>query len=161
MIFGMTPFLFGHVLLSLLGIAAGFVVLFFGFLTSRRLAGWTVLFLATTVLTSATGFGLPADKLLPSHIVGIISLVVLAIALLALYQFRLAGGWRRVYVITAVLALYLNFFVLIAQSFAKIPALHAMAPTQAEPPFVIAQAAALVIFLILGTLAVKQFHPNP
>lgn len=161
MILGMTPFLFVHVLLSLLGIASGFVVVFFGFLPSRRLGGWTAFFLATTVLTSATGFGLPADHLLPSHIVGIISLVVLAIALLALYKFGLERGWRRVYVITAVVALYLNFFVLIAQAFAKIPALHALAPTQAEPPFVIAQAAALVFFLVLGTLAVKRFHPNP
>lgn len=160
MLFGMTTFTFVHVVLSLLGILSGFVVVFFGFLTSRRLAGWTALFLATTIATSVTGFGFARDHLLPSHVVGIISLVFLAFALLALYRFDLARGWRRIYVISAVVALYLNFFVLIAQAFQKIPALNALAPTQTESPFIIAQATALIFFLILGTLAVKQFHPK-
>lgn len=159
MILGMTTFVFVHTLLSLLGIASGFVVLFFGLLASRKPGGATAFFLLTTVLTSVTGFFLPADRVLPSHIVGVISLIVLAIALLALYRFRLTGSWRRTYVITAVISLYLNFFVLIAQGFQKVPALHTFAPTQTEPPFVIAQVIALIFFLVVGTLAVKRFHP--
>ncbi|MDR3388101.1 MAG: hypothetical protein P4L92_13715 [Rudaea sp.] len=157
MIFGMTTFTFVHVALSLIGILAGFVVVF-GLLTSRRLVGWTLLFLAATVATSVTGFGFPFDHLLPSHIVGIISLIVLAFAILALYVFRLARAWRWIYVLTAVLALYLNVFVLIVQAFLKVPALHALAPTQNESPFAIAQGAALVAFIILGSIAVKRFH---
>jgi hypothetical protein len=158
MIFGMTTFTFVHVLLSLVGIFSGLIVLF-GLLTARRMQAWTLLFLATTVATSATGFGFPFDHLLPSHIVGIISLAVLALALLALYVFRLARAWRWIYVITAVLALYLNVFVLIAQAFLKVPALHALAPTQNEPPFAIAQGVVLLLFVALGTLAVRRFQP--
>jgi hypothetical protein len=159
MIFGMTPILFLHVLLSLIGILSGFVVLN-GLLKSKRLPGWTFIFLSTTVLTSASGFLLPADHLLPSHIVAIISLVVLALALLALYSFRLDGAWRWIYVVTATISLYLNVFVLVAQLFSKVPALHALAPTQGEPPFAIAQGAVLLAFLVLGFLAVKRFRPR-
>ena len=146
-----------HVLLSLAGIATGFVVLF-GFLGGKRLDGWTGVFLATTLATSLTGFGFPFVELLPSHKVGIVSLVVLALALLARYPLGLAGAWRRVYVISAVMALYLNSFVLVVQAFLKIPALHAAAPTQAEPPFAIAQGLLLVTFVVLGSLAATRFR---
>jgi len=116
------------------------------------------LFLATTVATSVTGFGFPVEHFLPSHAVGIISLVALAIAILALYAKHLAGGWRRTYVITAVLALYLNCFVAVVQSFEKIEPLRALAPTQSEPPFAIAQLAVLGLFVALGITAVKRFR---
>lgn len=159
MIFGMTPFLFFHVLMSLIGILAGLVVLN-GLFGSKRLPGWTLWFLVTTIATSATGFALPADHLLPSHIVGIISLVVLTIALFALYSRKLSGAWRAIYVMTAVLALYLNVFVLVAQAFLKVPSLHALAPTGSEPPFAIAQGIVLVLFLIAGVVAVKSFRPR-
>ena len=125
-----------HVVLSLVGIFAGLVVLF-GMFSSKRLTGWTALFLATTVLTSVTGFFFPLDHLLPSHIVGILSLVVLAVAILALYAYHLAGSWRWIYVAGAVVALYLNVFVGVVQAFQKVPPLSALAPTQSEPPFVI------------------------
>jgi len=161
MILGMSSstFTLVHVVLSLIGIVSGLVVLF-GMLEARRLEGWTALFLATTVLTSATGFPLPHDHLLPSDIVGIISLVVLAAAILALYAFRLAGSWRWVYVVGAVLALYLNVFVLVAQAFQKLPFLHPLAPTRSEPPFVVAQLVVMAIFIVLGALAVRRFHPE-
>ncbi len=156
MIFGMDTFTFVHVALSLIGIATGIIV-FFGFIADSNLPGLTAIFLLTTVLTSATGFGFPFTKLLPSHIVGIISLVVLAVALFALYGAKLHGAWRWIYVVTASLALYLNVFVLIVQLFLKVPALHAVAPTQAEAPFVAAQGITLVAFLVLGFLAVRRF----
>lgn len=147
-----------HVVLSLIGIATGIVVLF-GMLGGKRLPTWTAIFLATTVLTSVTGFLFPFQKLLPSHIVGIISLVALAIALFALYVRRLSGAWRWIYVATAVFALYLNVFVAVVQAFLKQPFLKPLAPTQSEPPFVIAQAVVLLIFVVLGFLAVRAFHP--
>src|SRR5215813_15394557 len=121
-----------HVIISLVAIASGIIVLF-GMLGSHRMPGWTALFLLTTILTSVTGFLFPFTTLLPSHIVGIISLVVLAIALLALYGFGLRGAWRWIYVVTAVVALYLNSFVAVVQAFQKIAYLHDLAPTQAEP----------------------------
>jgi hypothetical protein len=152
----MSTFTLVHVGLSLVGILAGLVVAF-GMLSGKRLAGWTAVFLTSTVLTSATGFFFPFHRFLPSHAVGILSLLVLAVAIAALYAFHLAGGWRRTYVITAVLALYLNVFVLIAQLFMKVPALEAMAPTQSEPPFLAAQVVCLALFVVLGTLAVKRF----
>jgi hypothetical protein len=154
------PFTLVHVLLSLVGIATGFVVVF-GLINSKRLDGWTGVFLATTAATSLTGFFLPAAHFMPSHGVGIISLIVLAIAIPALYLRHLAGGWRRTYVITCVIALYLNFFVLIVQSFQKIEALRTLAPTQSEPPFVVAQVAALALFVLLGTLAAIKFRSEP
>ena len=159
MILGLQPFTFVHVLISLLGIVSGFVVLF-GLLNAKRLEGWTALFLVTTVATSVTGFGFPIDIILPSHIVGIISLVVLAVAILARYAFRLAGPWRWIYVIGAGIALYLNVFVLIVQLFRKVPALNALAPTQSEPPFAIAQGATLVVFVAAVIAAAIKFHPT-
>ena len=159
MILGLQPFTFVHVLISLVGILSGFVVLF-GLLNAKRLEGWTALFLITTVATSVTGFGFPIDIILPSHIVGAISLVLLAAAILARYVFRLAGFWRSVYVIGAGIALYLNVFVLIVQLFGKVPALKALAPTQSEPPFVLAQGAALAVFAVLILAAAIRFHPQ-
>src|SRR5207245_4727097 len=122
---------------------------------------WTALFLATTVATSVTGFAFPFDHLLPSHKVGIISLVVLAVAILARYAFHLAGAWRRIYVITAIAALYLNVFVGVVQSFLKVPALHALAPKQTEPPFMVTQLVILAIFILFGIIAAKRFHYEP
>ena len=161
MILGMSTSTFTllHVVLSLVGIFAGFVVLL-GMFGSKRFEGWTALFLATTVLTSVTGFPFPRDHILPSHIVGVISLVVLAIAIFALYSRRLAGPWRWVYVVGAVMALYLNVFVLVVQSFLKVPTLNALAPTQSEPPFIVAQSVVFVLFVVLGVLAVRSFHPR-
>jgi hypothetical protein len=161
MILGMSTSTFTsvHVILSLIGIAAGLVVLF-AMLGSKRASGWTALFLATTVLTSVTGFFFPRDQLLPSHIVGIISLVVLAAALFALYVRRLAGAWRWIYVASALLALYLNVFVGVAQAFQKLAFLKTLAPTQSEPPFVVAQLLVLVLFVALGIAAVRAFHPH-
>ena len=144
-------------MISLIGIGSGLVVSL-GMLTGKRLNGWTGLFLATTVLTSVTGFGFPFDQLLPAHIVGGISLVVLALAIFARYGRRLAGAWRRVYVIGAVVALYLNVFVLVVQLFRRVPALQTLAPTQSEPPFVIAQVAVLALFILLGVFATKRFR---
>lgn len=146
-----------HVLISLVGIVSGFVVAF-GLLGGKRLDGWTALFLITTVLTSVTGFLLPAHKLMPSHIVGAISLVVLAIAIFARYVRHLARGWRSTYVVSSILALYFNVFVLVVQSFMKVPALKALAPTQSEPPFAIAQGLVLLLFIVLGIAAVKKFR---
>src|ERR1700693_1392290 len=154
----LSTFTLVHVLISLVGIASGLVVLY-GLLSAKRLDGWTSLFLITTVLTSVTGFGFPFDHLLPSHKVGIISLVVLAIAILARYPLRLAGAWRGVYVVTASIALYLNVFVLVVQSFEKVAALRALAPKQNEPPFLVAQVVVLVIFVVLTIMAAKKFRP--
>jgi uncharacterized membrane protein SirB2 len=156
MIPGMSAFTFFHVLLSLVGILSGFVVVF-GLVTGKRLNGWTVLFLTTTVATSVTGFMFPFHKFLPSHGVGIVSLIVLAVAIFARYGRGLARAWRRTYVVSAVISLYLNVFVLIAQLFMKVPALTALAPTQSEPPFLGTQAFIMVIFIILGFLAGKRF----
>ncbi len=162
MIFGMTTstFTLVHVVISLVGIASGLVVVF-GLLTGKRLDGWTALFLATTVATSVTGFGFPFDHLLPSHKVGIISLVVLAVAILARYAFHLTGAWRRIYVISAVAALYLNVFVAVVQAFLKVPALHALAPKQTEPPFLVTQLVVLVLFVVIAIMAAKRFHDEP
>lgn len=148
-----------HTLISLVMLVAGFIVLF-GMLGSHRPGGWTALFLLTAVLTSATGFGFPFTTLLPSHYVAITALVVLAITIPALYLFHLHGAWRWIYVIGVVLALWFDVFVAIVQAFLKIPAVHALAPTQAEPPFAVAQGAALVILIILGIAAVRKFHPG-
>ncbi len=128
-------------------------------LGSKRLDGWTALFLATTVLTSVTGFFFPADRLLPSHIVGIISLVALAAAIVALYAYRLAGSWRWIYVTAAVVALYLNVFVGVVQAFQKLPFLQRLAPTQSELPFLAAQLIVLAVLIVLGFVALRRFHP--
>jgi hypothetical protein len=152
----MDTFTFVHVVLSLVGIAAGIIV-FLGFIADAEMPALTALFLLTTVLTSATGFGFPFTKLLPSHIVGIISLVFLAVALFALYGARLAGAWRWIYVVAASVALYLNVFVLIVQLFLKIPSLHALAPTQSETPFVAVQGITMIVFVVLGYFGVRRF----
>ena len=149
-----------HVLISLVGIGSGLVVMS-GFLTGKRLDGLTAIFLSSTVLTSVTGFGFPFDHLLPSHKVGIISLIVLAFAIAARYMFHLAGAWRWIYVIGAATALYLNVFVLVVQAFLKVPALKALAPTQKEPPFLLAQLVVLVVYLAFTILAAKKFHIQP
>jgi hypothetical protein len=162
MILGMTTstFTLVHVLISLAGIGSGFIVAY-GLLSGKRLDGWTAIFLATTILTSVTGFLFPVEHLMPSHIIGVTSLVVLAIALLARYARLMEGSWRWIYVVCAVLALYLNVFVAVVQSFMKIPAVHALAPTQKEPPFLIAQLVVMAIFVTIGIFAVKRFRNEP
>ena len=153
----MTTFTKVHVVISLIAIFAGFVVTF-GLLTAKRLDGWTALFLVTTVATSVTGFFFPFHGFTPAVGVGIVSLVVLAIAIFARYGRQLNGAWRWIYVVTAMLALYLNFFVLIAQSFQKVPALKALAPTQSEPPFLVAQLVAFALFVVLTIFAAIRFR---
>jgi hypothetical protein len=160
MIFDMTPFTLVHVVLSLIGILSGFVVVA-GLLAAKRLDGWTALFVGSTVLTSVTGFFFPFHRFLPSHGVGILSLVVLAIAIVARYAFQLAGAWRRIYVVTAMVALCFNVFVLVVQLFLKVPALKTMAPTQSEPPFKVAQLGVFVVFLALTVLAIIKFRILP
>jgi hypothetical protein len=145
-----------HVLISLVGIASGAVVML-GLLAGKRFNTTTAVFLATTVLTSVTGYGFPFDHLLPSHIVGAISLVVLALAIYARYSRHLAGGWRTTYVISAVAALYFNCFVLVVQAFRRVPTLTALAPTQSETPFAVVQLVVLVLFLGLGFTAARRF----
>ena len=149
-----------HTVLSLIGIGAGLVVMF-GFLRGTERGGWTLLFLVTTVATCVTGFGFPFDRLLPAHKVGIVSLVVLAVAIVARYAFHLAGAWRRVYVICAAVALYLNVFVGVVQAFQKIPALTALAPNQTELPFVVTQLVVLALFIALTIAEAKGFHGEP
>ena len=158
MVLGMSlpTFTLLHVIISLIGIGSGLIVLY-GLLSAKRMDGGTVIFLLFTVLTSVTGFLFPFVHLLPSHKVGIISLVLLAIAIAARYLFHMAGAWRSTYVVSAVMSLYLNCFVLVAQAFLKAPALHALAPTGTEPPFLVTQLIVLVIFIGLTILAVKRF----
>jgi hypothetical protein len=148
-----------HVIISLIAIGCGLVAVV-AMLFSQRLSRWTALFLFATTLTSVTGFYFPGPFITPARIFGIASLVVLVPTLLARYAFRLQGAWRWIYVGGAVIVLYLNVFVLIVQSFAKIPQLQVLAPTQSEPPFLIAEAGALVIFILLGIVALVTFHPN-
>ena len=154
---GMTAFTIVHVVSRLMGILSGLVVVA-GLLGARRLDGWTLLFLVTTIATSVTGFGFPFDHLLPSHVVGVISLVVLVIAILARYVRHLTGAWRSTYVIGAVVALYLNVFVLIVQAFRRVPALAAMAPTQSEPPFLVTQLVVMALFVVSAIAAVRGFR---
>jgi len=146
-----------HVLLSLVGIAAGLVVLY-GLLTAKALPGWTAWFLTTTVATSVTGFLFPFHGFKPSYVLGIFSLLALALAVAARYRYRLFGGWRKTYVISAIVALYFNVFVLIAQSFMKVPPLNALAPTGSEPPFLIVQLIVMAVFVVLGFRAVAKFR---
>jgi hypothetical protein len=158
--FSLTTFTLIHTVLSILGIFAGCVVAG-GLLAGKRLDGWTGLYLVTTVLTSATGFGFPFVTWLPQHTLGVISLIVLAGVIVARYVKHLAGGWRKVYVVGAVLALYLNVFVLVVQLFRRVPALVVSAPTQSEPPFLITQLIVLGVFVWLGAAALKGFRPDP
>lgn len=155
---GLVIFTLVHVAISLIGIAVGLVCLG-DMLGSRLRSGPTAVFLIATVATSVTGFFFPFVKLLPSHITGVISLVVLAPTLYALYRGHLAGWWRPVYVAGAIFALYLNCFVLVVQLFLKVPALNALAPTQSEPPFLAAQGALLAIMVICGLLSLRRFRP--
>ena len=148
-----------HVGVSLVAIVSGLVVLY-GLLTGKLLGGWTALFLATTILTGVTGFPLPPFGWDPARVVGTILLVLMGTAVLALYIFHAAGAWRAIYVIAAVASLYLNCFVGVVQAFQKVPTLHALAPTQSEPPFLIAQVAVLVAFVVLGVVAVVRPHPQ-
>ena len=159
MIFGMTTatYTFIHVVISLVGIFSGFVVLF-GLLASKRLDGWTALFMVTTVATSVTGYAFPTEHLLPSQVVGAISLVVLTVAIIARYGRHLTGAWRKTYVITAMISLYLNVFVAIVQAFLKMPSLKALAPTQHEPPFLVAQLGATALFVVLTIVAAIRFR---
>jgi hypothetical protein len=147
-----------HVAISLVAIVSGLIVLA-GMLQANMLPGWTALFLVSTILTSVTGFMFPISGLTPGIVFGLISVVILAIALTALYLRRLAGAWRWIYVATALIALYLNVFVLIVQSFQKVPALQKLAPTQSEPPFQIVQGVVLAAFVIFSILAVRRFRP--
>jgi len=147
-------FTFVHVVASVVGIFAGLVVVG-GLIAGARLRGWTALFLITTIYTSVSGFGFPFTKVLPPHIVGALSLVVLAACLVALYWKRLVGRWRTVYVVTAVVATYLNCFVLVVQLFSKTPALIQLAPKQQELPFVLTHALILALFIWLGRAAVR------
>jgi hypothetical protein len=148
-----------HVILSLVAILAGVVVMI-GMLASVRLGFWAALFLATAILTGATGYLFPAPGLLPSHIVGAISLVALALAAWAFYSGELAGLRRWLYVIGVTLAVFLDFFVGVVQAFQKLGFFRALAPTQTEPPFAIAQLAVLAIFLLWGFIALRWFHPE-
>jgi hypothetical protein len=147
---------FIHVIISLAGIVAGLVVLR-GLLIGERLDRWTAIFLGTTVLTSVTGFFFPTTHLLPSQIVGGISLLILALSIYARYGRDLQGAWRRVYVVGAVLALYLNVFVGVVQAFLKTPVLKALAPTQTELPFKATQLVVLTLFIALGAIAMVRF----
>ena len=151
-----------HVIISLVAIVSGVIVMF-GLLGSNRMPALTATFLLLTILTSATGFLFPFEKLLPSHMVGMLSLVLLAIACVALYGMNLAGAWRWIYVATAMVALYLNVFVLVIQGFLKVAPLHALAPSvpPSEPAFLVVQGIVLVFFIIVITGAVRRFRPIP
>jgi hypothetical protein len=161
MILGMSTATFTqlHVLLSLIGIFSGLVVVL-AMLAAIRLPMLTAIFLVTTVATSVTGFMFHFASFGPPEIIGVISLVVLGLALLALYAYKLAGAWRWVYVAAAVLALYLNVFVAVVQTFQKVAYFHALAPTQTEPPFAVAQGVVLIAFIGLGIAAVRNFRPS-
>jgi hypothetical protein len=161
----LATFVLVHVIISLIAIVAGIIVMF-GMLGSRRPGGLTAIFLLLTILTSATGFLIPpllSEKLLPSHMVGILSLVLLAIACFALYGQKLSGAWRWIYVLTAMVSLYLNVFVLVIQGFLKVGPLHALAPSvpPSEPPFAVVQGIVLVFFVIVIIGAVRRFRPMP
>ena len=148
-----------HVVLSLVGIASG-VVVAYGLLTGKPFGAWTALFLATTVLTSVTGFPLPPFGFDAARAIGTISLVLWAVAIAALYAFHLGGAWRWIYIVTALAAFYLNAFVGVVQAFQKLPFLQPLAPTQSEPPFVVAQLVLIAAFVVVAILAVRRFHPQ-
>ncbi|MGA2568772.1 MAG: hypothetical protein ABSF41_18335 [Pseudolabrys sp.] len=162
MILGMSTHAFTllHVVISLVAIVTGLIVLF-GMLGSQRMPGWTALFLATTVLTSVTGFLFPVKGFTPALGVGVVSLVILGIALISLYGKLLAGSWRWIYVAAAIAALWFNVLVLVVQAFMKVASLHALAPNGNEPPFIVAQAVAMLFFLVLGVIAAFKFRPGP
>jgi hypothetical protein len=153
---GLAVFTLFHVALSVVGIVAGFAVVF-GPISAQQSKTWTGTFLVATAATSVTGFLFPFHRFLPSHAFGIISILVLALTKPAHYVFHLAGAWRRVYVIGAVMALYLNVLVFIAQFLMKIPALKVLAPTPSEPPFLATQIVVMLTFILLGVLLTKRF----
>ncbi len=155
----LATFTFIHVLISVVGIGSGLVVLY-GLLVGKPLNRITAIFLISTLLTSVSGFGFPFDHLSPAHKLGMLSIAVLALAFPARYLFHMAGAWRWIYVVTAAIALYFNVFVLIVQSFEKVPSLKAAAPTQKEPPFLVAQLIVLIAFALLTILAAVRFHPE-
>jgi hypothetical protein len=146
-----------HVLLSLIGIVSGVVTLF-GLIAANSMKRATLLFIVTTLATSATGFFFPFHGFTPALGVGIVSLIILGAVIVARYRFRLTGAWRWVYVIGALTALYFNSFVLVIQRFLKIPRLHMLAPTGTELPLVLAQFLVLAFYLVTGALAVKGFR---
>lgn len=148
-----------HILISLAGITTGFGVLS-GLFTGKLFSQWTAFFLATTLATSVTGFFFPFRGITPALIVGVISLIGLAVAIYALYARQLHGVWRTAFVVSSLITLYFNFFVLVVQLFQKMPALIAIAPTQTEPPFIMTQVAVLIIFVFLGVTATKQFRDD-
>jgi hypothetical protein len=152
---GLHTFTLIHVLISFLAIASGLIVMY-GFFKNQRLDQWTAVFLTTTALTSITGFLFPITGVTPAIKLGIISLVVLAVSIVTRYPLHLA--WRKTYVITVCAAFYFNIFVLVVQSFEKVPDLRALAPTQTEPPFAIAQIFVLAMFVVLTVFAVKRFR---
>jgi len=162
MILGMSlsTFVTVHVIISLIGIVAGIIVMF-GMLGSNRMPGLTAIFLLFTILTSATGFLFPFEKLLPSHVISILSLVLLVIACFALYVMKLSGAWRWIYAVTALLSLYFNVFVLVIQSFLKVPALAAVAPGNppSGPVFGVVQGIVLVFFILMIIGAIRRFRP--
>jgi len=164
MILGMSLSVFTivHVIISLIAIVSGIIVMF-GLLGSSRMPGLTAIFLLFTILTSATGFLFPFEKLLPSHMIGILSLVLLAIACVALYGMKLSGAWRWIYVLTAMISLYLNVFVLVIQSFLKIPALTALAPGNppSGPSFAVIQGIVLLFFVVVIIGAMRRYRPMP
>jgi hypothetical protein len=149
-----------HVLLSLVGIGTGLVVMY-GLLKQRPYETNTTIFLVTTVLTSVTGFGFPFERFLPSHAFGIISLLLLPLAIVGLYVYRLKGAWGWLFIVSSVTALYLNCFVLVFQLFLKVPPLKALAPTQSEPPFAIAQGAVFLLFIWIGVAATRRSRKPP
>jgi len=156
---GLALFTLVHVAISLIGIVLGCIVVL-GFISAQQVSKWTTLFLTTTLATTVTGFLFPFNGFTPAIGVGILSMAILILALVALYKFRLAGSWRSVYVVSAVVALYFNVFVLVVQSFLKIPLLHKLAPQGSEPPFAIAQGIVLLVFVVGGFLSVRRFHPS-
>lgn len=158
MTFDVTTMLGFHTVISLVALAAGVLVVI-GMAGNATMPAMSALFLATAVLTSVTGFLLPADRLLPSHVFGVVSLIALAAAVLGRYAYGYRGGWRITYVLTVVLATYLDAFVAVVQLFQKVPAANALAPTQGEPPFAIAQGVTLLVFVVLAVLGVKRFRP--
>jgi len=148
-----------HVLISLLGIVSGLVVMY-GLLTANRLERWTTLFLVSTAATNITGFLFPFKGLTPGIVIGVLSLIVLAVAVIGRYALNLNGAWRPIYIVAASVALYFNVFVFVVQSFEKVPQLRSLAPTQKEPPFAVAQLLVLLIFVIVTGFALKRFRPD-
>ncbi len=161
MILGMSTAMFTaiHVLISLVGIGSGLVVMY-GFFNANRLERWTQLFLTTTALTSLSGFLFPNEHITPGIVIGILSMIILAVATGARYVLQMRRLWRPLFVISAAIALYFNLFVFVVQLFEKVPVLRALAPTQKEPPFAVAQLLVLIVFVVGTILAVKRFRPG-